>query len=413
MAQRLAESEGVNWDVIRSDFPILSRKIHDNPLVFLDSAASSQKPASVIAATVDAYEKHYANVHRGLHVLSEEATDRYEGTRSKVAQLINASPREVVLTSGATMSLNIIAHSYGGMVLKEGDEVLISIADHHANIVPWQMVAQKTGAVIKAAPVETDGSLDMAKIMAMVSHRTKIIAMPHVSNVLGTVFDIKALSDLAHAHGAVMVADGCQGAVHMPVDVAALGCDFYVFSGHKLYGPSGIGVLWGRSELLEAMPPFLGGGSMIDRVSISTSTYADAPEKFEAGTPPIAEAMGLSAAIDYVHDIGMDQIRDHEQDLLAYAHQRLSAVDGVRLIGTAPDKSGVVSFVMDCAHPHDIATIVDRAGVAIRAGHHCAQPLHDFLDLPATARASVAVYNQRSDFDCLAEALEKVKVIFA
>ena len=237
--------------------------------------------------------------------------------------------------------------------------------------------------------------------------------MPHVSNVLGTVFDIKALSDLAHAHGAVMVADGCQGAVHMPVDMAALGCDFYVFSGHKLYGPSGIGVLWGRSELLEAMPPFLGGGSMIDRVSISSSTYADAPEKFEAGTPPIAEAMGLSAAIDYVQDIGMDQIRDHEQDLLAYAHQRLSAVDGVRLIGTAPGKSGVISFVMDCAHPHDISTIVDRAGVAIRAGHHCAQPLHDFLDLPATARASVAVYNQRSDFDCLAEALEKVKVIFA
>ena len=414
MAQRLATPEGVNWDIIRSDFPILSRKVHDKPLVFLDSAASSQKPNSVIAATVDAYEKHYANVHRGLHVLSEEATDRYEGTRGKVAQLINASsPHEVVLTSGATMSLNIIAHSYGGMVLKEGDEVLISIADHHANIVPWQMVAQKTGAVIKAAPVEADGSLDMAKITAMVSHRTKIIAMPHVSNVLGTVFDIKALSDLAHAHGAVMVADGCQGAVHMPVDMAALGCDFYVFSGHKLYGPSGIGVLWGRSELLEAMPPFLGGGSMIDRVSISSSTYADAPEKFEAGTPPIAEAMGLSAAIDYVQDIGMDQIRDHEQDLLAYAHQRLSAVDGVRLIGTAPGKSGVISFVMDCAHPHDISTIVDRAGVAIRAGHHCAQPLHDFLDLPATARASVAVYNQRSDFDCLAEALEKVKVIFA
>ncbi len=414
MAQRLATPEGVNWDIIRSDFPILSRKVHDKPLVFLDSAASSQKPSSVIAATVDAYEKHYANVHRGLHVLSEEATDRYEGTRGKVAQLINASsPHEVVLTSGATMSLNIIAHSYGGMVLKEGDEVLISIADHHANIVPWQMVAQKTGAVIKAAPVEADGSLDMAKITAMVSHRTKIIAMPHVSNVLGTVFDIKALSDLAHAHGAVMVADGCQGAVHMPVDMAALGCDFYVFSGHKLYGPSGIGVLWGRSELLEAMPPFLGGGSMIDRVSISSSTYADAPEKFEAGTPPIAEAMGLSAAIDYVQDIGMDQIRDHEQDLLAYAHQRLSAVDGVRLIGTAPGKSGVISFVMDCAHPHDISTIVDRAGIAIRAGHHCAQPLHDFLDLPATARASVAVYNQRSDFDCLAEALEKVKVIFA
>jgi cysteine desulfurase/selenocysteine lyase len=253
----------------------------------------------------------------------------------------------------------------------------------------------------------------MAKVTALVSDRTKIIAMPHVSNVLGTVFDIKALSDLAHAHGAVMVVDGCQGAVHMPVDVASLGCDFYVFSGHKLYGPSGIGVLWGRSEWLQAMPPFLGGGSMIDRVSITSSTYADAPERFEAGTPPIAEAMGLSAAIDYVQAIGMDQIRDHEQDLISYAHQRLSAVEGLRLIGTAPGKSGVISFVMDCAHPHDISTIIDRSGVAIRAGHHCAQPLHDFLDLPATARASVAIYNQRSDFDRLAEALEKVKVIFS
>lgn len=299
------------------------------------------------------------------------------------------------------------------MVLKQGDEILISVADHHANIVPWQMVAERTGAVIKAAPIEPDGSVDMAKVTALVSDRTKIIAMPHVSNVLGTVFDIKALSDLAHAHGAVMVVDGCQGAVHMPVDVASLGCDFYVFSGHKLYGPSGIGVLWGRSEWLQAMPPFLGGGSMIDRVSITSSTYADAPERFEAGTPPIAEAMGLSAAIDYVQAIGMDQIRDHEQDLMSYAHQRLSAVEGLRLIGTAPGKSGVISFVMDCAHPHDISTIIDRSGVAIRAGHHCAQPLHDFLDLPATARASVAIYNQRSDFDRLAEALEKVKVIFS
>jgi len=414
MAQQLVTSERVNWDAIRSDFPILNRKVHNKPLIFLDSAASSQKPNAVIAATVDAYENHYANVHRGLHLLSEEATDRYEDTRRKVANLINASsPQEVVLTSGATMSLNIIAQSYGGMVLKQGDEILISVADHHANIVPWQMVAERTGAVIKAAPIEPDGSVDMAKVTALVSDRTKIIAMPHVSNVLGTVFDIKALSELAHAHGAVMVVDGCQGAVHMPVDVAALGCDFYVFSGHKLYGPSGIGVLWGRSEWLQAMPPFLGGGSMIDRVSITSSTYADAPERFEAGTPPIAEAMGLSAAIDYVQAIGMDQIRDHEQDLISYAHQRLSAVEGLRLIGTAPGKSGVISFVMDCAHPHDISTIIDRSGVAIRAGHHCAQPLHDFLDLPATARASVAIYNQRSDFDRLAEALEKVKVIFS
>lgn len=412
--QKVIDWQTIDWQTIRSDFPILRREVHGKPLTYLDSAASAQKPQAVINAISDAYSHHYSNVHRGIHQLSEEATDRFEATRAKIAQFINApSTNEIVLTQGATMSLNIIAQSYGGLVLKEGDEVLISIADHHANIVPWQMICQKTGAILKAAPIEPDGHLDMEKIIAMVNDKTRIIAMPHVSNVLGTVYDIKTLSELAHAHNAVMVVDGCQGAVHMPVDVQALGCDFYVFSAHKLYGPSGIGMLWGRKELLEIMPPFIGGGSMIDRVTIETSTYADPPERFEAGTPPIAEALGFAAAIDYVQTIGMDHIRDHEHDLISYAHQKLSAIDGVTLIGTAPAKSGVISFVMDCAHPHDISTIVDRAGVAIRAGHHCAQPLHDFLNLPATARASVGIYNTRNDFDVLAESLEKVKAIFA
>ena len=413
IADAAIAADAIDWGAVRGDFPILQRQIHGKPLVYLDSAASAQKPRAVIDSMRDAYTHHYANVHRGLHVLSEEATDLYELARKKLANFIGASaPDEVVLTAGATMGLNMIAQSYGGAVLKEGDEILVSVAEHHANLVPWQMVAQKTGAVVKAVPMLEDGALDMAKATEMVSKRTRIIAMPHVSNVLGTLFDIKALADLAHAHGAVLVVDGCQGVVHESVDVKALGCDFYVFTGHKLYGPSGIGVVWGRGALLAEMPPFLGGGGMIDRVSITHSTYANPPERFEAGTPPIASAIGLSAAVDYVQSIGMQAITAHEQDLLAYAHERLGAVESVRLIGTAAEKSGVVSFVMDCAHPHDIATIVDRAGVAIRAGHHCAQPLHEFLGLNATARTSIGIYSQRADFDCLAEALEKVKVIF-
>jgi len=399
---------------IRDDFPILSREVHGYPLVYLDSAASAQKPAYVINAMTEVYEEYYANVHRGLHVLSEQSTDAYEATRNKVAGLINApSADEVILTSGATMSLNLIARSWGGTFLKEGDEILISVADHHANIVPWQMIAREKGAVVRAAPVNTDGSVSLDAITSLITDRTRIVAMPHVSNVLGTVFPVEDIARAAHQAGAVFVVDGCQGVVHMPVDVQAIGCDFYVFSAHKLYGPNGVGVCWGKMELLEAMPPFLGGGDMIDRVTIETSTYADPPQRFEAGTPPIVETIGLGAAVDYVQSIGMDRIRDHERDLLGYAHQRLSAVEGLKLVGTAPGKSGVVSFVMDCAHAHDIATIVDRKGIAVRAGHHCAQPLMDFLDHSSTARASVGVYSRREDFDALADALETVRKIFA
>ena len=400
-------------DKIRADFPILSRQVNGKPLVYLDSAASAQKPNQVIEALVSAYQDTYSNVHRGLHFLSEASTDAYESVRGKVARFIGAaSGDEIVLTAGATMSLNLIAQSWAAPRLQAGDEILISIAEHHANIVPWQMVAEKTGAIVRAFPMEDDGSFRMGALTDMITARTRIIAIPHVSNVLGTVFPVADIAKHARSAGALLVVDGCQGVVHMPVDVQALGADFYVFSAHKLYGPNGVGVLWGRGDILADMPPFLGGGDMIDRVTIARTTYADPPQRFEAGTPAIAETIALGAAIDYVSQIGMDNIRAHEQDILAYAHQRLSAVEGLRLIGTAVGKSGVVSFTMDSAHPHDISTIIDNDGVAIRAGHHCAQPLMDFLDVASTARASVGVYTTKQEFDVLATALEKVNRIF-
>jgi len=400
-------------DKIRADFPILSRQVNGKPLVYLDSAASAQKPNQVIDALVSAYQDTYSNVHRGLHFLSEASTDAYEAVRGKVARFIGAaSGDEIVLTAGATMSLNLIAQSWAAPRLQAGDEILISIAEHHANIVPWQMVAQKTGAVVRAFPMEDDGSFRMGALTDMITAKTRIIAIPHVSNVLGTVFPVADIAKQARSARALLVVDGCQGVVHMPVDVQALGADFYVFSAHKLYGPNGVGVLWGRGDILADMPPFLGGGDMIDRVTIARSTYADPPQRFEAGTPAIAETIALGAAVDYVSQIGMDNIRAHEQDILAYAHQRLSAVKGLHLIGTAAGKSGVVSFTMDSAHPHDISTIIDNDGVAIRAGHHCAQPLMDFLDVPSTARASVGVYTTKQEFDVLATALEKVNRIF-
>ena len=352
-------------------------------------------------------------MHRGLHFLSEASTDLYEAVRGKVAGFIGAaSGDEIVLTAGATMSLNMIARCWAEPRLQPGDEILISIAEHHANIVPWQMVAEKTGARVRAFMLEDDGAFSMDRFKAELSDRTRIIAVPHVSNVLGTVFPIPDIAAMARERDALMVVDGCQGVVHMPVDVTALGADFYVFSAHKLYGPNGVGVLWGRAEILADMPPFLGGGDMIDRVTIEKTTYAEPPVRFEAGTPAIAETIALGAAVDYVQSIGMEAIRAHEQQVLSYAHQRLSAVEGLNLIGTAAGKSGVVSFTMDCAHPHDISTIIDHDGVAIRAGHHCAQPLMDHLDLPSTARASVGIYTKLEDFDALATSLEKVRRIF-
>ena len=400
-------------EAIRADFPILSREVHGKPLVYLDSAASAQKPRQVMDALMLAYTDTYSNVHRGLHFLSEASTDAYEAVRGSVASFIGAaSGDEIVFTSGATMALNLIARCWAEPRLQPGDEILISIAEHHANIVPWQMVAEKTGATVRAFDMGPDGAFVMANLTDMITPKTRIIAIPHVSNVLGTVFPVAEISKVAKQAGALMVVDGCQGVVHMPVDVTALDCDFYVFSAHKLYGPNGVGVLWGRADILAEMPPYMGGGDMIDRVTIEHSTYAEPPVRFEAGTPPIAEVIALGAAVDYVTNIGMEAIRAHEQDILSYAHQRLSSVEGLQLIGTAPGKSGVVSFTMDCAHPHDISTIIDNNGVAIRAGHHCAQPLMDRLDLPSTARASVGVYTTRAEFDVLAESLEKVRRIF-
>lgn len=400
-------------EAIRADFPILSREVHGKPLVYLDSAASAQKPRQVMDALMLAYTDTYSNVHRGLHFLSEASTDAYEAVRGSVASFIGAaSGDEIVFTSGATMALNLIARCWAEPRLQPGDEILISIAEHHANIVPWQMVAEKTGATVRAFDMGPDGAFVMANLTDMITAKTRIIAIPHVSNVLGTVFPVAEISKVAKQAGALMVVDGCQGVVHMPVNVTSLGCDFYVFSAHKLYGPNGVGVLWGRADILAEMPPYMGGGDMIDRVTIEHSTYADPPVRFEAGTPPIAEVIALGAAVDYVTHIGMEAIRAHEQDILSYAHQRLSSVEGLQLIGTAPGKSGVVSFTMDCAHPHDISTIIDNNGVAIRAGHHCAQPLMDRLDLSSTARASVGVYTTRAEFDVLAESLEKVRRIF-
>ena len=400
-------------DAIRREFPILSTKVHGKPLVYLDSAASAQKPQCVLDALSSAYSETYANVHRGLHYLSEASTDAYEAVRGKVASLINATdPAEVVFTSGATMSLNLIAHAYGNTYLSEGDEVLITVAEHHANIVPWHLLGDRVGSATIAAPVNEDGSFDLDIFKSYITERTKIIAIPHVSNVLGTVFPVSEIAALAHENGAICVVDGCQGVTHMPVDVNELGCDFYVFSGHKLYGPSGIGICWGRGDIWAELPPFMGGGDMIDDVETDTSTYAHPPHRFEAGTPPIAETIGLGAAIDFVQSIGMEALRGHEMDLLRYGHQRLAAVEGLNFIGQAVGKSGVISFTLDEVHPHDISTLIDQDGVAIRAGHHCAQPLMKFYGLSSTARASVAVYNQRSDFDQLAESLEKVNRIF-
>ncbi|MEK9640889.1 MAG: aminotransferase class V-fold PLP-dependent enzyme, partial [Alphaproteobacteria bacterium] len=317
-----------------------------------------------------------------------------------------------IFTSGATMSLNLIANCYGLQKLKSGDEILITVAEHHANIIPWQMLCQKTGAKIVAVPVDDDGCFNIKELKDRVTKNTKIISVPHVSNVLGTIFPVKEISAIAHENNAICVVDGCQSVIHMPVDIQDIDCDFYVFSGHKLYGPSGIGICWGKAEILADMPPFLGGGDMIDDVEIESATYSQPPSRFEAGTPPIAECIALGAAVDFVTDIGMDKIASHEKSLLLYGHQRLASVKGLSFVGTSPNKSGVISFTLDAAHPHDISTLIDQDGIAIRAGHHCAQPLMKFLNLSSTARASIAVYSEPEDFDALAISLEKVNRIF-
>ena len=398
---------------VRGDFPILTRTMHGKPLVFLDSAASAQKPRQVIDAMRDVYEREYANVHRGLYEISEAVTARYEGVRETIRGFINAThTHEIIFTRNATESINLVAASYGRTFLEEGDEIIISELEHHSNIVPWQMLRDEKGVVLRIAPISDDGELVMSEFEKLLGARTKLVALAHMSNVLGTILPVAEITRLAHAAGAKVLLDGCQSVTHLPVDVREIGCDFYVFSGHKLYGPSGIGVLYAREDLLEAMPPYMGGGDMIASVTFEKTTWSKLPHKFEAGTPAIAQAIGLGAAIGYVSALGLDQIGAHEQDLLNYGTQQLSSIEGLRLVGTAPAKASVLSFTLDCAHPHDIATVIDRAGVAVRAGHHCAQPLMARLDIPATVRASIGMYNTRADIDVLVTALGEVLEIF-
>ena len=394
-------------DRVRADFPILSREVHGQPLIFLDSAASAQKPRQVIDAESSVYENDYANVHRGVHFLSERATTRSEDARERIQRYINAAnAHEIIFTRNATEAINLVASSFGRSMLTAGDEIIISELEHHSNIVPWQFLRDEKGIVLRIAPISDDGEFLMHKFEELLSPRTKLVAISHMSNVLGTILPARDIVERAHAVGAKVLLDGCQAVTHLPVDVQTLDCDFYVFSAHKLYGPSGIGILYGKEALLEAMPPYQGGGEMISRVTFEKSTWAELPHKFEAGTPAIAQAIAFGAAV------GLDRIAAHERDVLTYATERLSAIKGLKIIGTAPGKASVLSFTMYDAHPHDIATIVDRAGIAIRAGHHCALPLMDRLGVPATARASFALYNTRHEVDALGEALEQVRSIF-
>jgi cysteine desulfurase/selenocysteine lyase len=399
---------------IRADFPILDRQVRGRRLAYLDSAATAQKPLVVVDAIRDFYLTSNANIARSVHQLGEEATAAYERTREVVRRFVNAeSADEVVFTAGTTASLNLVAQAWGAATLQAGDEIILTLMEHHSNIVPWQMVAHRAGAVLRVVPLTPDGALDMDAYRGLLTSRTRIVALSHVSNVLGTVNPVAEMTDLAHRAGAVVVVDGAQAVPHIPVDVRALDCDFYAFSGHKLYGPTGIGVLYGRKKLLDRMPPWQGGGGMIETVTFDATTWAPPPTRYEAGTPPIAEAVGLMAAIGYLQQIGFEAIREHEEGLLAYATDRLAEIPGLRLFGTAPGKIGVLSFVLGEIHPHDLGTILDANGVSVRAGHHCCQPLMKHLKLPATVRASLGIYSTREDVDQLVAGLEEARKRFA
>ena len=398
---------------IRAEFPILAQEVNGRPLVYLDNGATSQKPRRVIDAIRRYYESDNANVHRGLHALSERATTAYEGARDTVRAFLNAADRrEIVFVRGATEGLNLVAQSWARPRLGPGDDVVITTMEHHSNIVPWQIVCRQTGARLRVAPIHDSGELDMEAFTDLVGERTRIVAVAHVSNALGTVNPVAEIVQTAHAAGAAVVLDGAQAAAHGAVDVRALGCDFYVLSSHKCYGPTGMGVLYGRADLLEETEPYQGGGDMIRTVSFEESTWNDLPYKFEAGTPHIAGAIGLGSAVEFMTELGLDAIAAHEHDVLEYATEALDEMDGIRIIGTAREKAGILSFVVEGVHPHDVGTIVDRHGVAIRAGHHCAMPLMRRYGVPATSRASLALYNTRADIDALMESLRKVKEIF-
>jgi cysteine desulfurase/selenocysteine lyase len=405
-----------SYDVnrVREDFPILSMQVHGKPLVYLDNAASAQKPKAVLDRLAQAYTSEYANVHRGLHYLANAATEAYEGARDKMATFLNAARREeIVFTRAATEAINLVAQTFGRERIGPGDEIVLSIMEHHANIVPWHFLRERQGAVIKWAPVDDDGNFLLDEFEKLLTDRTRLVAITQMSNVLGSVVPVKDVVRLAHARGIPVLVDGSQACVHMDVDVRDIDADFYVITGHKLYGPTGIGALYGKYELLAAMPPFNGGGEMIREVSRELVTYGEPPHRFEAGTPPIVQAIGLGAAIDYVNSIGKERIRRHENALLAYAQERLSGINSLRIIGTAAEKGAIVSFEMKNAHAHDFATVIDRSGVAVRAGTHCAMPLLDRFGVPATCRASFALYNTKEEVDALAQALTRAQELFS
>jgi len=400
-------------DKVRAGFPELLRSVNGHPLVYLDNAATGLKPAIVIER-MRAFEMlEYATVRRGSYRIGEDATEKFESARADVARFINARPGEIVFTSGATQSINLVASSWGRKFLKEGDEVIVSAMEHHANIVPWQVVCEERGAKLRVIPVDDRGELIMEEYARLLSPRAKIVAVTHVSNVLGTVNPVREITAMAHGEGAIVLIDGAQAIPHMKVDVYAIGCDFYAFSSHKLYGPTGLGVLYGKTEILDAMPPYITGGDMIERVTFEKTTFRKAPAKFEAGTPPVTQVIGLGEAIRYIKSVGMERIEEHERELLYYGELALAAIPGIRIIGTAPQRASIISFTLGDIHPHDIVTALDHHGVAVRGGHHCAQPLMDRFGVPATVRASFAFYNTFADIDTLAEGLREVVEVFS
>jgi len=410
-----APAPDASFDVERArrDFPILSRQVHGKPLVYLDNAATTQKPLSVIEAEREIYERFYANIHRGVHLLSVESTEAYEKAREKARALVNAAEtKEIIFVRGTTEAVNLVAQSYGRKNVGAGDEVVISALEHHSNIVPWQLLCEEKGARLKVAPINRKGEVLLEELEKLLSSRTKIVAVAHVSNALGTVVPVKRIIAMAHAKGIPVLVDGAQAAPRLKVDVRDLDCDFYAFSGHKMYGPSGVGVLYGKAKLLEAMPPYQGGGDMISSVTFEKTTYNVLPYKFEAGTPNIAGGLGFAAAIDYVSAIGIERIAKHEEDLLEYATGRVSAIAGVKIIGTAEEKASILSFTVEGVHPHDIGTVLDRDGIAVRTGHHCAQPVMAFFKVPATARASFGLYNTREEVNALVAGIENVIRMF-
>jgi len=409
-------TENDSWDVerIRADFPVLHQEVNGKPLIYLDNGASSQVPQVVIDRGSVYIEQEHSNIHRGVHYLSQRATTAYEGAREKVKRFINArEARECIFVRGATEGINLVMHGYGRKFIQPGDEIIISAMEHHANIVPWQMLCEEKGARLRVIPMNDAGELLLDEYDGLLNERTRFVAVTHVSNALGTINPIKEMIAQAHKYGVPVLIDGAQSAPHMPVDVQDLDCDFYAFSGHKMYAPTGSGIVYGKAELLEKMNPFQGGGDMIKTVTFEKTTYAELPNKMEAGTPAIASQIGLGAAIDYLNSIGREQAAAYEAELLRYATERVSAIEGVRIIGTAKNKASVLSFVIDGIHPHDIGTILDQEGIAVRAGHHCAQPVMQRFNLPATARASFAFYNTKDEIDVLARTIEKVIEIFS